>query len=380
MAQTASARKHSGSWVLYLSLELGWESWKLAFSVGLGAEVWEATVRARDRAGLKAAVERARRRFGLPEKCRVISCYEAGRDGFWPDRWLRSEGIENVVVDSSSIEVNRRAKRVKTDRIDAAKLLTMLLRYAAGEKGLWSVVTVPSAEQEDGRHLHRELRTLKKERTRLINRIKGLLATQGVDRVMNRQGLLQPLEQMRMWDGTSLPAGLRRRVELEVARHAFVHEQVLACETQLRRMVRGSSEPAVVDVKKLQRLRAVGPSGAVILVREFGWRKFRNRREVGALAGLTPTLYQSGQMMREGSISRSGNRHVRGVIVDLAWAWLRYQPDSELARWYQRRFAAGGSRMRRIGIVALARRLLIALWRYWAQGELPQGAVLKTCA
>lgn len=380
MAQTASARKHSGSWVLYLSLELGWESWKLAFSVGLGAEVWEATVRARDRAGLKAAVERARRRFGLPEKCRVISCYEAGRDGFWPDRWLRSEGIENVVVDSSSIEVNRRAKRVKTDRIDAAKLLTMLLRYAAGEKGLWSVVTVPSAEQEDGRHLHRELRTLKKERTRLINRIKGLLATQGVDRVMNRQGLLQPLEQMRMWDGTSLPAGLRRRVELEVARHAFVHEQVLACETQLRRMVRGSSEPAVVDVKKLQRLRAVGPSGAVILVREFGWRKFRNRREVGALAGLTPTLYQSGQMMREGSISRSGNRHVRGVIVDLAWAWLRYQPDSELARWYQRRFAAGGSRMRRIGIVALARRLLIALWRYWAQGELPEGAVLKSAA
>jgi transposase len=266
---------------------------------------------------------------------------------------------------------------VKTDRIDAAKLLSMLMRYVAGEKGLWSVVRVPSAEQEDARHLHRELRTLKKERTRQINRIKGLLATQGVDRVMNRQGLLQSLEQMRMWDGSPLPVGLKRRVELEVARHAFVHEQVLACETQLRRLVRGSSEPAVAEVRKLQRLRAVGPSGAVILVREFGWRKFRNRREVGALAGLTPTPYQSGQMLREGSISRSGNRHVRGVIVDLAWAWLRYQPDSELSRWYQRRFAAGGSRVRRVGIVALARRLLIALWRYWAQGELPAGAVLK---
>jgi transposase len=380
MEQTASVSKHIGSSRLHLALELSWKTWKLVFCVGLGGGVWQTTVGARDRAGVKAAIERARRRFGLAAKCRVISCYEAGRDGFWLDRWLRGEGIENLVVDSSSIEVNRRARRVKTDRIDGEKLLSMLLRYAAGEKGLWSVVRVPSAEQEDARHLHRELRTLKKERTRQINRIKGLLATQGVDRVMNRQGLLQPLEQMRMWNGSPLPEGLKRRVELEVARHAFVHEQVLACETQLRRMVRGGSEPAVAGVRKLQQLRAVGPSGAVILVREFGWRKFRNRREVGALAGLTPTPYQSGQMMREGSISRSGNRHVRGVIVDLAWAWLRYQPDSELSRWYQRRFAAGGSRLRRIGIVALARRLLIALWRYWSQGEIPEGAVLKSAA
>jgi transposase len=269
---------------------------------------------------------------------------------------------------------------VKTDRIDAGKLLSMLLRYEGGERGVWSVVRVPTEEQEDARHLHRELRTLKKERTRLINRIKGLLATQGVDRVMNRQGLLQSLDQLRMWDGSPLPEGLRRRVELEVARHGLVHEQVLMCETQVRRMVRGSLEGAAAQVKRLQQLRAVGPSGAVILVREFGWRGLRNRRQVGALAGLTPMPYQSGQMMREGSISRAGNRHVRGVIVDLAWAWLRYQPDSELSRWYLRRFANGSSRVRRIGIVALARRLLIALWRYWAQGELPAGAILKSCA
>ena len=146
----------------------------------------------------------------------MVSCYEAGRDGFWLDRWLKREGIENLVVDSSSLEVKRRARRVKTDRIDAGKLLSMLLRYEGGERGVWSVVRVPSEEQEDARHLHRELRTLKKERTRLINRIKGLLATQGVDRAMNRQGLLQPLEQMRMWDGSPLPEGLRQRVELEV--------------------------------------------------------------------------------------------------------------------------------------------------------------------
>lgn len=380
MVQAASEKNYIGGRKVYFSLELGWETWKLAFSSGLGGEVWQTTVGARDRGGLKAAIGRARKRFGLAETCRVVSCYEAGRDGFWLDRWLKSEGIENLVVDSSSLEVNRRARRVKTDRIDAAKLLSMLLRYEGGERGAWSVVRVPSEEQEDARHLHRGLRTLKKERTRLINRIKGLLATQGVDRVMNRQGLLQPLEQMRMWDGSPLPEGLRRRVELEVQRHAFVHEQVLACETQVRRMVRGSSEGAAAEVRRLQRLRAVGPSGAVILVREFGWRKFRNRREVGALAGLTPMPYQSGQMLREGSISRAGNRHVRGVIVDLAWAWLRYQPDSELSRWYLRRFANGSSRVRRIGIVALARRLLIALWRYWAQAELPAGAILKSCA
>jgi len=379
MVQAASEKNYIGAKKLHLALELGWEKWKLAFSSGVGGGVWQTTVGAREGAALKTAIERARRRLGVSAESRVISCYEAGRDGFWLDRWLRREGIENLVVDSSSLEVNRRARRVKTDRIDAAKLLSMLLRYEGGERGVWSVVRVPSQEQEDARHLHRELRTLKKERTRLINRIKGLLATQGVDRAMNRQGLVQPLDQMRMWDGSPLPEGLRRRVELEVQRHALVHEQVLACETQVRRMVRGSWEGAAAEVSRLQRLRAVGPCGAVILVREFGWRKFRNRREVGALAGLTPMPYQSGQMLREGSISRAGNRHVRGVIVDLAWAWLRYQPDSELSRWYSRRFANGSSRVRRIGIVALARRLLIALWRYWAQGELPAGAILKSC-
>lgn len=380
MLQTASAAKYSDGRKLYLALELGWERWRLAFSSGLGQQVWERWVAARDRAGLKRAIDCARRRLGLLEKCAVVSCYEAGRDGFWLDRWLKSEGIGNLVVDSSSLEVNRRARRVKTDRIDAGKLLSMLLRYEAGERRVWSVVRVPSQVQEDARHLHRELRTLKKERTRLINRIKGLLATQGVERAMNRQGLLQPLEQMRMWDGSPLPEGLRRRVEAEVERHGFVHQQVLACETQVRRMVRGSSEAAVVEVRRLERLRGVGHCGAVILVREFGWRNFRNRRQVGALAGLTPTPFQSGKTLREGSISRSGNRHVRGVIVDLAWAWLRYQPESDLSRWYGSRFAGGGSRVRRIGIVALARRLLIVLWRYWAQGEIPQGAVLKSCA
>lgn len=380
MRQTASLGEYRRSGEMYLALELGWRDWKLAFSTGLGDPVFQASIPARDRRRFEAAMDGARRQLGLAKGCEVASCYEAGRDGFWVDRWLRSLGIVNLVVDSSSIEVNRRTRRIKTDRIDARKLLSMLMRYEAGEGGVWSVVRVPSESEEDGRHLHRQLRTLKKEQTRLINRIKGLLASQGVDGRMGRRGLLTPLEQMRRWDGSALPGGLRRRLEVELARHAFLHQQVLACEAQAKEVMSKSEGKAAADIRRLAQLRAIGRHGAIVLVREFGWRGFRNRREVGALAGLAPTPFQSGASFREGGISRAGNRHVRGIIVDLAWGWLRLQPGSELSGWYQRRFAAGGSRVRRIGIVALARKLLIALWRYWAKGQMPEGAVLKSSA
>jgi transposase len=178
------------------------------------------------------------------------------------DRWLRSLGIVNRVVDSSSIEVNRRTRRVKTDRIDVGKLLSMLMRYEAGERGLWSVVRVPSEAEEDGRHLHRELRTLKKEQTRLINRIKGLLASQGVNGRMGRRGLLKPLDQMRRWDGSALPEGLRRRLEVEIARHAFLHEQVLAGRRSQEVVVR--LEKAAADARRLAQLRSIGRHGAMV--------------------------------------------------------------------------------------------------------------------
>jgi transposase len=194
---------------------------------------------------------------------------------------------------------------------------------------------------------------------------------------MGRKGLLQSLDGMRIWDGSPLPEGLRQRLEAEIERHAFLHRQVLSLEAQLRGLVRSRSAE-MADVRRLAGLRAIGQAGATILVREFGWRDFRNRRQVGALSGLAPTPFQSGKSFREGGISRAGNRHVRGVIVDLAWSWLRWQPGNDLSCWYRRRFAGGSSRVRRIGIVALARKLLIALWRYWAQGKLPSGAVLKS--
>jgi len=365
---------------LYVAFELGWRSWKLAFTVGLGKRVREASVGARDQRQLRDAIERVRRQFGLPPGCRIVSCYEAGRDGFWLDRLLTSWGIENRVVDSSSIEVNRRARRAKTDRLDAGRLLSMLVRYELGERKVWSVVGVPSAEQEDARHAHRELRTLKKEQTRLTNRIKGLLASQGASIGAGKKSLLERLETMCIWDGSALPSGLKARLQREIERYEFVHRQILDLETELTNRLRHGSEAAVAGIRRLMGLRGVGRTTATIFVREFGWRGFRNRRQIGALAGLTPTPFQSGESSREGGISRAGNRHVRGIAIDLAWGWLRLQPGSELSRWYRRRFASGSARIRKIGIVALARRLLIELWRYLTVGHRPAGALLKSAA
>ena len=360
-----------------VALELGWKGWRLAFSSGPGQRPWLVRIPARDRDALMEAIDRARARFGLPADCRVRSCYEAGRDGFWVHRLLTQLGVDNLIVDSCSIEVNRRARRAKTDRLDAGKLLWMLLRYHGGERELWSVVRVPTPKQEDARHLQRGIRTLKKEQTRAINRIRGLLAGQGVAVRMGRRGLLDSLDSIRIWNGSPLPPGLRGRLEKEIARHGLIHRQLLDQESQRDQRIRESCDFAAQKLRRLMRLRGIAEAGAEVLVREFGWRGMTNRRQVGSLAGLTPTPYQSGESSRERGISRSGNRHVRGIAIDLAWQWLRLQPRSQLTLWYQKRFAKGSSRIRKIGIVALARKLLIALWR-WADFEkLPEGAMLK---
>jgi len=306
-----------------------------------------------------------------------MSCYEAGRDGFWLHRYLVSEDIENLVVDSASIEVNRRAKRAKTDRLDVGKLLTMLIRYDYGEKKVWSVVHVPSVEAEDKRHLHRQLGTLKTDRTRHINRIKGLLVGQGV-RIPVRADFLERLETVRLWDGSPLPPGLRSRLEREYAGLQFVNQQIKELEAERREMIRTSDDPSVEQVRVLMRLRGIGENSAWLFVMEFfGWREFRNRRQVGGLTGLTPTPYQSGDESQEQGISKAGNRPIRAMAIEIAWGWLRHQPHSELSLWYQRRFGHGSKRLRKIGIVALARKLLVAFWRYLEYGEIPAGAQLK---
>ena len=288
-----------------------------------------------------------------------------------------SEDIENLVVDSASIEVNRRAKRAKTDRLDVGKLLTMLIRYDYGEKKVWSVVHVPSVEAEDKRHLHRQLGTLKTDRTRHINRIKGLLVGQGV-RIPVRADFLERLETVRLWDGSPLPPGLRSRLEREYAGLQFVNQQIKELEAERREMIRTSDDPSVEQVRVLMRLRGIGENSAWLFVMEFfGWREFRNRRQVGGLTGLTPTPYQSGDESQEQGISKAGNRPIRAMAIEIAWGWLRHQPHSELSLWYQRRFGHGSKRLRKIGIVALARKLLVAFWRYLEYGEIPAGAQLK---
>ena len=281
------------------------------------------------------------------------------------------------MVDSSSIEVNRRRRRAKSDGLDVRKLLSMLLRYHHGERQVWQVVKVPSVEAEDQRHLHRDLETLKQERASTTTRIEGLLSSQGL-RVMSLTKLPEQLEVLRLWDGSPIPPGLRRRLLRVYAHHTFLTEQIAEVEAERRAQLQTSTEAHIDKVRQLMQLKGIGINGAWLLVMEFfGWRAFKNRQEVGGLAGFTPTPYQSGESAREQGITKAGNRHVRWMTTELAWSWLRFQPDSALSVWFRERFGDGGKRLRRIGIVAVARKLLIALWRFLETGVIPAGAVLK---
>jgi transposase len=362
--------------VLYLAFELGWTSWKLAFTIGSGQKPRLRSIAARDLNTLMVEIQNAKRRFGLPEETPVISCYEAGRDGFWLHRYLEHHGIENLVVDAASIEVNRRHRRAKSDNLDATKLVGMLIRWHLGEKKLWGVVHVPLAADEDRRQLHRELIELKAQRTEHTNRIKGLLAGIGLSIVVDA-GLPEQLAALRQWDGAAVPTGLRQRILREFDRWQLVGRQIHDLEAQRTREIRDHQTPQGEQMLLLLNLKGIGENSAWLLVREFfGWRGIRNRRELASLAGLTPTPYDSGESRREQGISKAGNRRVRWMMIELAWGWLRYQPSSELSQWYQRRFGEGNTRLRKVGIVALARKLLVALWKYLETGEVPAGAEL----
>lgn len=363
---------------LYIAFELSNTEWKLGFTIGFGQKPHIRTVHARDLEALQREIRTAKKRFDVAEDAPVLSCYEAGRDGFWLHRYLNSIEVKNLVVDSSSIEVNRKARRAKTDRMDVGKLLTMLIRYHQGEEKVWSVVHVPSPEAEDHRHLHRELETLKAERTRHINRIKGFLVGQGICMSV-RDDFLNRLNTIRLWDGSPLPPGLRIRLDREYERMQLVQEQIKVLETERLDMIRHSPRADIQQVRHLLRLKGIGVASAWLYVMEFfAWRNFRNRREVGALAGLAPTPFQSGDEARERGISKEGNTFIRSMAIQIAWGWLRHQPESKLSCWYQKRFGQGSKRLRKIGIVALARRLLIDLWRYLETGLVPEGAELKT--
>jgi transposase len=362
--------------VLYMALELSSGTWKLAFTVGLGQKPRLKTVTARSTVGLLFEIKAAKKRFGLSEDTPVLSCYEAGRDGFWLHRFLLAHGVQNQVVDSASIEVNRRQRRAKSDGLDAVKLVEMLIRWHNGERKVWKLVRVPSVAEEDQRQLHRELIELKSERTAVSNSIKGLLATLGLVVIVD-ETLPKQLEHLRQWDNAKLPPSLHQRLLREFARWQLINRQIDDRERERSAKIRDDKTPQIEKVRRLMNLKGVGQNGAWLLVYEFfGWRQFKNRRELGSLAGLTPTPYDSGESRREQGISKAGNRRVRWMMMELAWGWLRYQPASELSRWYQKRFAQGNTRLRKVGIVALARKLLVALWKYVEGGEEPLGAVM----
>jgi transposase len=375
MANPQTLQDQAGKVVLFVAFELSDKKWKLALSDGTEKRI--GTMAAGDLVALGEAVATATTRFGMLGDVLIVSCYEAGRDGFWLHRYLLHCGVAHVVVDASSIEVNRRARRAKTDRVDVEQLLRLLIRYHHGEKRVWSVVHVPSVEAEDARRLHRELERLKKERTGHRNRMQALLVSQGI-RLKPRHDLLKHLEQAQLWDGSALPSDLQAEVRREEERLRLVDEQIRALQAEQTQRLEEAARPCHHQIVQLMHLRGIGLTSAWVFVMEyFGWRQFTNRKEVAALAGLTPMPYASGDSYRDQGMSKAGNRRIRTLMIQIAWGWLRYQPHSALSVWFNTRFAQGGKRMRRIGIVALARRLLIALWRHLQSGVMPDGARLK---
>ena len=366
--------------VLYMALELGEKTWKLGFTVGLGQRARMRSISGSDLKALEREIRRAKQRFGLDEKVPVVSCYEAGRDGFWVHRFLTRQEIRNWVVDSSSIEVNRRARRVKSDRLDAAKLVEMLVRFRWGEQRVWRTVHVPGASDEDDRHLHRSLKRFKQERTARGNRIRGLLKTEGIA----LKGSLErwreaDLDELRNWEGKPLREGLRGRVARELRQLERIREEIEQMEAERRQRLREGAGKKLDQICRLELLKGIGINASWTLVMEmFGWRAFRNRRQVASCLGMVSSPWQSGDSYREQGISKEGNRWCRDVMVGVAWLWLQWQPESELSRWFHERFGGAGKRARKVGIVALARKLSIQLWRYLETGEIPPGAVFHS--
>jgi transposase len=376
-AMTRSVECNAGTPTLWLAFELGSTKWTLGFTTGAAQRPRVRTMAAGDLGALTREIADAKRRFGLPADAAVRSCYEAGRDAFWVHRWLVGHGIDNLVVDSSSIEVNRRARHAKTDRLDVRKLVHMLLRWGGGETRVWSVVHVPSPEAEDARQLTREIESVWADQTRVRNRIHGLLATQGVRLALDAHFEAR-LAVAVTGDGRSFPAALRERLCHEWAALATIEARAAALAQQRAEyLAQGTTRVARV-ARQLRRLRGIGDTSAALYSAELlGTRTFQNRRQVGALTGLVPVPYRSDQRVADQGISKTSRGALRRVSIQIGWGWVRWQPTSALTQWFERRFGGAGKRARRIGIVALARKLIIALWRYVEHGVIPDGAIVQ---
>lgn len=366
--------------VVYLALELSWSTWLVASRLPGAAKSGLHRIDAGDTAGLLALIAGLRQRAS--DQCgataEVVSCFEAGRDGFWIHRLLSVNGVVNHVVEPASILVNRRARRAKTDRLDAEGLLRVLMSYWRGDRTICSVVRVPNVDEEDSRRQHREREHLVQERVRIENRIEALLATQGVRKRPSLRSWERDLAALKTGDGRALPPCLR--AELDRLRRRLLLSKELIREVEGERAQKLAADPSdkvAITIAALSRIRGIGQNFATVLAREVFYRRFDNRRQLASYVGITPTPHQSGGVDRDRRIGRAGNPRARSTLIQLAWLWLRYQPDSALSVWFRERVGGLAGRTRRIAIVATARKLLIALWRYVETGLVPEGVEIR---
>jgi transposase len=364
---------------IHAALELSKNSWLLAIQVPGRDNPSLYPIKGGNAEGLMAKLDAARDRVAqlTGQTPKVTLCYEAGYDGFWLSRFLEQRGIECRVMEPASLQVNRRARRVKTDRIDVENILHTLIAWCRGERHVCSMVVIPSVEEEDLRRTHRERNRLVRERTAHINRIKGLLFAQGIRgiNVMKDYKTLAPAELI-TGNGRSLPKRLGREITREIQRLALVQEQLVEAERE-RDLAPTPCQATERKRHELLRLKGIGPTFAAVLSREVYYRHFANRRQVANYIGLAPSPYDSGDSRRSQGISKAGNGLVRYTMIQAAWLWIRHQPNSALTQWFRRRTEGGSKRMRCVMIVALARKLAIALWRYVELGLIPEGAVVK---
>jgi transposase len=366
-----------------VAFELSKSKWLIGMVVSGESKMSRHEVVGGDTAAVWQLISKKRAYAEKPgRRVRVVSCYEAGYDGFWFDRWLSGRGVANRVLDPSSIEMPRRARQAKTDRLDLERLMRVLIRHEGGEPKVCSVVHPPTPEQEDARRVSRERDRLIGERTAHVNRIKGLLHGQGIRDVHpRRKGFLEQLAQLRTGDGRAVPANLAAEIQREHARLVQVGEQIAEVESQMKaERAAAAPDSRASQVNQLISLKSVGPVGGETLVNEVFWRDFQNRRQVGGYFGLAGTPFDSGQSSREQGISKAGNARARTLAIELSWLWLRYQPASTLSLWFTSRVGDQKGRVRRIAIVALARKLMVALWRFLTQGLVPEGARLRAAA
>jgi transposase len=367
---------------IFVSLELSRSTWLVtSLSPGGGEKMSKHSLRSGDVAGLLQQLGRLRDKAQArtDRTFPIIVIQEAGLDGFWLHRTLEQEGIESHVVDPASILTSRRRRRAKTDRIDGEALLRTLLAYKRGEPRVCAMVRAPTPDEEDRRRLCRERRTLVAERVEHVNRIKGLLFAQGIsDYEPLGRDRRRRLDELATGDGRALPPRLKAQIARELDRLELLLGQLRAVEAERDALLEPTNDVAPAQVTALAGLRGIGPEFAAVLWLEGLFRPFGNRRQVAAYAGLAPTPWQSGAVRHEQGVSKSGNPRLRTTMVQLAWLWLRYQPTSDLSLWFKERVQRNGGRGKKTTIVALARKLLVALWKFVSDGVVIEGAVMKT--